>query len=54
MKRIRASILLLALATLGFSSLSSLGCEKKGPLEKAGEKLDEAGEEIEDEIDDAS
>lgn len=29
-------------------------CEKKGPAEKAGEKIDEAAEEVADEIDDAT
>jgi hypothetical protein len=55
MKRIRAGLLLIVLSSLGVTSLALLGCERdKGPMEEAGEKLDEAGEEIEDEIDDAT
>jgi hypothetical protein len=34
-------------------SMAVLGCDAQdGPAEKAGEKLDEAGEEIQDEVDD--
>jgi hypothetical protein len=55
MKRVRAVLLLSALFTFGMSSPALLGCEnKEGPMEEAGEALDEAGEEIEDEIDDAT
>jgi hypothetical protein len=54
MRRIRAAVLLAALSSLCFASFASLGCqEREGPMERAGEELDEAGEEIEDEIDDA-
>lgn len=36
-------------------STTFLGCDANdGPAEKAGEKLDEAGEEIKDEVDDAT
>ena len=35
-------------------SMAFLGCEDKGPAEKAGEKVDEAAEEIKDEADDAT
>ena len=52
MRRIRAALLLAMLSGIG---LASLACEQdKGPMERAGEKIDEAGEEIEDEVDDAT
>ena len=56
MRRIRAALLLAALASLCLASFATLGCEaeREGPLERAGEKIDEAGEEIEDEVDDAT
>jgi len=37
------------------TSFTFLGCDTNdGPAEKAGEDLDEAGEEIKDEVDDAT
>jgi len=55
MRRIRAALLLAALSSLGFASFATLGCqEREGPMERAGEEVDEAGEEIEDEVDDAT
>ena len=53
MRRIRAALFLAMLSGLG---LASLACEqeRKGPMERAGERIDEAGEEIEDEVDDAT
>jgi len=43
--------LLMALG-LGLSVTALTGCEEKGPFEKAGENMDEAAEEVADEIDD--
>lgn len=37
------------LALFGFT-----GCEEQGPFEEAGESMDEAAEEVGDEIDDAT
>ena len=34
-------------------SLGLAGCEKEGPMERAGEKLDEAAEEVKDAAEDA-
>ena len=53
-----------ALALILFAAVFAYGCEKKGPAEKAGEKIDdtmhealdkaeEAGEKIEDAAEDA-
>lgn len=37
------------------ASMTFLGCDANdGPAEKAGKNLDEAGEEIQDEVDDAT
>lgn len=37
------------------TSFALLGCDSNdGPAEKMGEKVDEAGEEIQDEVDDAT
>lgn len=41
-------VLLLAMLTLGF-----VGCEKKGPAERAGESIDEAAEDLGNKIEDA-
>jgi predicted small lipoprotein YifL len=35
-----------ALVALGVVSLGLLGCEREGPLERFGEEVDEAGENI--------
>lgn len=43
--RVRKSIYVLLLAAL---SLSFVGCEQKGPAERAGENIDEAVEELRD------
>ena len=52
MRRIRAALLVAMLSSIG---LASLACEEqKGPMERAGERVDEAGEEIKDEVDDAT
>jgi hypothetical protein len=41
---------------LGVLALALLlwGCPEKGPMEKAGEKIDEAAEEVEDAVEDAA
>ena len=36
------------------SVLGMAGCESQGPFEEAGEELDEAVEEVQDEVDDAT
>jgi predicted small lipoprotein YifL len=41
--------LLFIVAVLGLAA-----CEQDGPLENAGERMDEAAEEVADEIDDAT
>lgn len=45
----KAFALLLAAMSLGI-----VGCEKKGPLEEAGEAIDEGAEEVRDELEDAA
>jgi hypothetical protein len=45
--KITATLLFLALS----ASLSLVSCEKKGPAEKAGEKLDEAVKTVEEAVD---
>jgi hypothetical protein len=47
----------LSLALLGALGLLALpvgmtGCEEEGPAERAGEKLDRAGEDVEDAVED--
>jgi hypothetical protein len=50
MKRIRLFCLMLALA-----ALPAIGaCEKEGPAERAGEKIDEAAEKAADSAEDAA
>jgi hypothetical protein len=43
---------MLTIASL--AAFGTLGCEREGPLERAGEEIDEAGEEVKDELDDAT
>lgn len=51
MNRVKKLFLVLAAAVVTFS----LGaCEKKGPFEKAGEKIDKAGEKTGDKIKDVT
>lgn len=45
---------LLFAAFISGAALTLSACEEKGPLEKAGESMDEAAEEVKDEIDDAT
>lgn len=45
-------IAIVSLGSLGALTLAS--CKEKGPMEKAGESIDEAVEEVGDEIDDAT
>ncbi len=40
-----------ALAALALGATTLGACEKKGPAEKAGEKIDKAGEKIRDAVD---
>ncbi len=61
MKRIIYLILLAIITTLSLTTLTSCRDDKKKPLEKvedtiddAGDKIEEGAEEIEDEIDDAT
>lgn len=44
-------VLMIAFPLL-FGVVGLSGCEEKGPMEKAGEQMDEGVEEIKDEIDD--
>lgn len=44
-----STLLALCLIAFGLSS-----CQEKGPAEEAGEQIDEAVEEVNDEIDDAT
>ena len=39
------------LAALALGATTLVACEKKGPAEKAGEKIDKAGEKIRDAVD---
>ena len=43
MRRIRSLCLLGMLTVASFAALGTLGCEREGPLERAGEELDEDG-----------
>ena len=45
---------LILISICGIGALSLASCKEKGPMEKAGEKVDEAAEEVGDEIDDAT
>jgi predicted small lipoprotein YifL len=51
MNRFKKLFLILAAAAV---SLSLGACEKKGPFEKAGEKIDKAGEKAGDKIRDVT
>ena len=41
-------------ALIAALSLGLAGCEKEGPMERAGEKLDEAAEEVKDAAEEAA
>jgi hypothetical protein len=49
-----SKLMAVILAVLGLAVLpvGMTGCEEEGPAERAGERLDNAGEEIEDAVDD--
>ena len=48
-RRIASAVVFCALAaTLGFATA---GCEKKGPAERAGEKIDNVADKIDDAVD---
>lgn len=49
MRRIAAIVL-----TLGVLGAFGAGCEKKGPFEEAGEEIDEAVQDAEREVEDAT
>jgi hypothetical protein len=49
--KFRVTTIALSLAALSFGLE---GCEKKGPLEEAGEAIDEGIEEVGDELEDAA
>ncbi len=40
-----------ALTALALGATTLVACEKKGPAEKAGEKIDKAGEKVRDAVD---
>lgn len=42
---------LTTVAMLGVGSLVAIGCDPEGPAERAGEKIDEAADNIDDKID---
>jgi hypothetical protein len=42
---------LIVIVLILFVSFVFIGCEKEGPAEKAGKKIDEAVEEVADEVD---
>ncbi|MBC6904325.1 hypothetical protein DWB84_02425 [Saccharophagus sp. K07] len=49
----KAYTLALMLALFGATSFSLVGCDRDGPMEKAGEKVDRAAENTGDAIEDA-
>ena len=49
MKKFKIIVLLSLLCS--FLAFATLGCEKKGPMEKAGEKVDEAVDSAKDAVD---
>jgi hypothetical protein len=53
MRTRKAAIRTLCLALLGAIGLLGADCDDEGPVEKAGEKVDEGLEEAGDEIEDA-
>lgn len=50
----KKSLNLLLIGCAAFVLMACAGCEKKGPLQKAGEKVDEAAEKTGDAIKDAA
>ena len=52
MTKLRLSFLILALAAVAaIGTPSCTGCREKGPVEKAGEKVDEAIDKMKDAVD---
>jgi hypothetical protein len=51
MKHFKTNLIFLALGA--FLAFGSIGCEDKGPMEKAGEKMDEAAEDAADTVEEA-
>ena len=52
MKHLKTLLLLTALGA--FVAFASVGCEKKGPAEQAGEKVDQAVEKAADKVEEAT
>ncbi len=52
MKHLKTLLLLMALGA--FFTIAGVGCQKEGPMEKAGEKVDQAVEEAADKVDEAT
>jgi hypothetical protein len=52
MKHLKTLLLLTALGA--FVAFASVGCEKKGPAEQAGEKVDKAVEKAADKVEEAA
>lgn len=50
--RLTTTLSLLSLLGLLACPAVLVGCEREGPAERAGEEIDEAGDELEDAIDD--
>lgn len=46
--------IILAVVTTAFVALTFAACEKKGPMERAGESIDEAAEDTSDAVKDAT
>lgn len=45
--------LIVLISLLAFLGIGALGCEQKGPAEKAGEKVDEAAEQAGEKMEEA-
>jgi hyperosmotically inducible protein len=45
--------MIVLISILAFLGIGALGCEQKGPAEKAGEKVDEAAEQAGEKMEDA-
>jgi hypothetical protein len=52
MKHLKTLLLMMALGA--FVAFVSVGCEKKGPAEQAGEKVDQAVEKAADKVEEAT
>lgn len=54
MKQIKTVLAMALFASMAFGTLTVTGCEDQGPAERAGERIDEAGEEVKDAVEDAT